>query len=143
MGWNPYGLDQVAHRLVREAIAIDENGGIAGNPCLREAYEMQQTVAYGLERFWGEALRHKGKQEKNAAYWTATWRELVKIMSQAGVTLPNDNLPSVMSQKLWGDLALDGSPNGVKLSHEHRQLALAVLAQLCDCMVWWTQRYKK
>jgi hypothetical protein len=142
MAWNPYGLDQIAHRLVRRALAIDLDNTIEGTSCLREAYEMQESVAYGLERFWGEALRHEGKQQKNATYWKATWTELVGILGTAGVTLPNDQDADVMSRKLWGDLALDGTNNGATLTHAHRQLSLAVLTQLCDCMVWWTQRYK-
>jgi hypothetical protein len=142
MAWHPYGLDQIAHRLVRRALEIDEDARIEGNPCLREAYEMQKAVAYGLERFWGESMRHEGTQAKNATYWQATWVKLVEIMGTADVVLPNDRDAELMSKKLWGDLALDGTENGVKLTHENRQLALAVLMQLCDCMVWWTQRYK-
>lgn len=63
-------------------------------------------------------------------------------MSKAGVTIPNDpihpdkkgKLPTqdikAMSQKLWD------------LSVEDQRVAIAVLTQLCDCIVWWTQRYK-
>ncbi len=142
MAWNPYGLDQIAHKLVRRALEIDGDDKIQGNSCLREAYEMQESVAYGLERFWGESMRHEGKQQKNAEYWKETWAKLVEILGTAGVTLPTDQDADVMAQKLWGDLTLDGQVNGPKLTHEHRQLALAVLTQLCDCMVWWTQRYK-
>jgi hypothetical protein len=142
MTWNPYGLDQIAHGLVRQALAIDENDEIQGNSCLREAYEMREAVAYGLERFWGESMRHEGKQEKNATYWRETWAKLVEIMGKAGVVLPKDRNAEVMAKKLWGDLALDGKKDGVKFSHRDRQLALAVLTQLCECMVWWTQRYK-
>jgi hypothetical protein len=150
MAWNPYGLDQIAHQLVRRALEIDRDDTIDGNPCLREAYEMQEIVAYGLERFWGESLRHEGnpnnltqkKQLKNAMYWRETWAKLVEILGKAGVVLPKDRNVEVMAKKLWGDLALDGTKDGVKLTHENRQLALAVLTQLCDCMVWWTQRYK-
>jgi hypothetical protein len=32
-----------------------------------------------------------------------------------------------------------------RFSEEHpddQRVALAVLTQLCDCLVWWTQRYK-
>ena len=122
---------------------------IEGNSCLREAYEMREMVAYGLERFWGESLRHRGnpnspgkKQLKNATYWEETWAKLVEILGKADVVLPKDRNAQVMAKKLWGDLALDGTKDGVKLSHRDRQLALAVLTQLCDCMVWWTQRYK-
>ena len=35
-----------------------------------------------------------------------------------------------MSQKLW-DLDID-----------EQRVAIAVLTQLCDSLVWWTQRYR-
>lgn len=141
MAWNPYGLDQIAHRLVQRAQQIDADDAIVGNSCLREVYEMRESVAYGLERFWGEQIRHDNKgQDKNATYWRETWEKLVEIMGQAGVLLPNDADAEQMAGKLWGDIPLNAT--GVKLSHENRQLALAVLTQLCNCMVWWTQRYK-
>ena len=141
MTWHPYGLDQIAHRLVRRAIDIDADGELSGDSCLREVYEMRESVAYGMERFWGEHLRHESKgQKKNATYWQETWDELVKLLGTAGVIIPNDTDPNTMAQMLWGDLRLNDS--GLKFTHENRQLALAVLTQLCDCMVWWTQRYK-
>lgn len=141
MAWNPYGLDQIAHRLVQRALQIDADPDIAGDSCLREVYEMRESVAYGLERFWGEQLRHYNKkQNKNATYWRETWAKLVALMGEAGVLLPNDTDANIMAEKLWGDIPLDDT--GVTLSHENRQIALAVLTQLCDCMVWWTQRYK-
>ena len=142
MTWNPYGLDQIAHKLVKQALELDNNGPKSQDDCLREAYDMRETVAYGLERFWGESLRGEGKLVRKAAYWRSTWVELVEILKVAGVTLPNHSDPMMMAQMLWGDLGLDGTKGGVKLTHRDRKLALAVLAQLCDCMVWWTQRYK-
>ncbi|MGG6265707.1 hypothetical protein ACQ4M3_19935 [Leptolyngbya sp. AN03gr2] len=58
-------------------------------------------------------------------------------MKRAGVTIPNDpvnvnNVKQVqaMSEKLWA------------LRLEDQRIAIAVLTQLCDCIVWWTQRYK-
>jgi hypothetical protein len=41
-----------------------------------------------------------------------------------------------MSEKLW---ASDNPDFGI----EHRKVALAILTELCDSLVWWTQRYKK
>jgi hypothetical protein len=35
-----------------------------------------------------------------------------------------------MSAKLWS------------IPLEDQRVAVAVLTQLCDCLVWWTQRYK-
>jgi len=35
-----------------------------------------------------------------------------------------------MSEKLWN------------MKPQDQRVAMAVLTQLCDCIVWWTQRYK-
>ncbi|MBA3923979.1 MAG: hypothetical protein H0X31_20700 [Nostocaceae cyanobacterium] len=58
-------------------------------------------------------------------------------MQQAGVTLPNDKVNAddvkavqAMSEKLW------------QMELADQRVALAVLTSLCDCIVWWTQRYK-
>jgi hypothetical protein len=89
---------------------------------------MRSTAAYGLERFWGEQLRLKGDE---AVYWKETWDVLVKILEPTGVILPNGTKDAeAMAQELW------------KLELEDQRLALAVLTQLCDCLIWWTQRYK-
>jgi hypothetical protein len=140
MGWQAYGLDRQAQRLVLEALEIDGNDSIRGEKCLREAYKMRESVAYGLERFWGEHLRHQGKQEKKSRYWKATWDTLANILDKADVKLPNDSNPKAMAEKLWGENPVDSS--GKILTLEDQRLALAVLTQLCDCLVWWTQRYK-
>ncbi|MEM6432928.1 MAG: hypothetical protein AAF773_03580 [Cyanobacteria bacterium P01_D01_bin.115] len=140
MGWQAYGLDREAQRLVLEALDIDNNQQMKGDACLREAYKMRESVAYGLERFWGEHLRHQGKQEKKSRYWKATWDTLAKVLDQAGVKLPNDANPRAMAEKLWGERPVE--TDGPTLKMRDQQLALAVLTQLCDCLVWWTQRYK-
>ena len=130
MAWKTYNLDRIAQKLVLAARANDRQA-------LNQSYKMRMAVAYGLERFWGEHLRLTGKEQTKADYWKATWDELVVVMQTAGVNLPNDkvNLNDVrqiqaMSEKLWG------------LSVEEQRVAIAVLTQLCDCIVWWTQRYK-
>jgi len=130
MAWNSYGLDQAAQKLVLEAKKTDLDS-------LNQSYKMRMAVAYGLERFWGEHLRMQEKQKSKSDYWKATWNELVKLMAQAGIPIPNDPIDSTdtsqvqtMAEKLW------------KLSLDDQRVALAVLTQLCDCMVWWTQRYK-
>lgn len=120
MGWEPYKLDKVAHDLVE---ARKNQRDVLG-----QVYKMRTTVAYGLERFWGEQLRLDGKE---AAYWKATWDEFVKIMGKADITIPNLEDQSEQISQLW------------KFPIDDRKVALAVLTQLCDCMVWWTQRYKK
>lgn len=130
MSWNSYELDQIAQKLVLKARARDPKS-------LNQGHKMRMSMAYGLERFWGEHLRLSGKEQKKADYWKDTWDELVKIMAKADVKLPNDRVNARevkqvqgMSEKLWG------------LKTEDQRISLAVLTQLCDCIVWWTQRYK-
>lgn len=130
MSWNSYGLDQIAQRLVLEAKARDPQS-------LNQGHKMRMSTAYGLERFWGEHLRLQGREEDKSKYWKATWDALVRTLADAGVTLPNDEVSSNndrsimgMSERLW------------KIPPEDQRVALAVLTQLCDCIVWWTQRYK-
>ena len=130
MGWNYYGLDREAQRLVLDAKNRDDSS-------LNQAFKMREAVAYGLERFWGEHLRLQGREETKSNYWKATWDTLVNMMAKAGVTIPNDSVNSnntksvqAMADKLWS------------LQIEDQRTAMAVLTQLCDSLVWWTQRYK-
>jgi hypothetical protein len=123
MGWQPYKLDKVAHDLV---FARKDQRDVLG-----QVYKMRTTVAYGLERFWGEQLRLEGDEAK---YWEATWNKFIDIMALADVEIPNKDDRSEQISELW------------EFSEKQRddcKVALAVLTQLCDCMVWWTQRYKK
>jgi hypothetical protein len=121
MGWEPYKLDQAAYDLVFERKNQQD--------VLRQVYKMRTTIAYGLERFWGEQLRLDGLE---AAYWKAVWTKLIDIMAEADITtLPKHDDRSQQITELWN------------FSKEDRKVAIAVLTQLCDCMVWWTQRYKK
>jgi hypothetical protein len=124
MGWQPYKLDQAAHDLVFERHQTQ-------NDVLRQVYKMRTTIAYGLERFWGEQLRLNGAE---AAYWQATWGKFVEIMKLADITIPNHDDRNQQITDLWASS---------KASIDDRKVAIAVLTQLCDCMVWWTQRYKK
>jgi hypothetical protein len=130
MAWKSYDLDHIAQKLVLTARANDPQS-------LNQSYKMRMAVSYGLERFWGEHLRLTGKEQKKADYWKATWDELVVVMKKSGVNIPNDKVSinevkqiQGMSEKLWG------------LSVEDQRVSIAVLTQLCDCIVWWTQRYK-
>lgn len=120
MGWEPYKLDKEAHDLV---CARKTKKDVLG-----QVYKMRTTVAYGLERFWGEQLRLEGEE---ADYWKSTWDKLVEIMKLAEIEIPNKSDRSEQISELW------------KFPIDDRKVALAVLTQLCDCMVWWTQRYKK
>lgn len=137
MSWNEYGLDREAQKLV-----------LSHRSVIKESHKMREAVAYGLERFWGEHLRYSVKEREKSAYWKATWDTLVAILQNAGITLPNDRVQlsdtrqiEQMAKKLWGELPLDN--RGTTLTLDDRRVALAVLTQLCDCLVWWTQRYKK
>jgi hypothetical protein len=130
MSWNSYGLDRAAQELVLNARARDPKS-------LNQSYKMRMAVAFGLERFWGEHLR-LAKEPAKAAYWRDTWDALVEVMEKAHVMIPNDPVDTgntaqirSMSERLWNELTL-----------EDQRVTLAVLTQLCDCIVWWTQRYK-
>lgn len=132
MAWQSYELDRKAQKLVLLAKERD-------SASLNQAHKMRMAVAYGLERFWGEHLRLQGRadDECKGRFWKSTWDALVEVMAGAGVTIPNDEVnPSQvrqvqeMSSKLWA------------LSVADQRVAIAVLTQLCDCIVWWTQRYK-
>lgn len=117
MAFEDFSLDKIAHGLVYEFRNDDKE-------TVNQVHKMRTTVAYGLERFWGEHLRLGGRK---SVYWRKTWEELVKIMGYAEITVPNN------PQELW---------DAKVFPLEYRKVALSVLTQLCDCMVWWTQRYK-
>lgn len=128
MVWESYNLDQAAHDLVLKYKSTD---------ALNQGYKMRMTVAYGLERFWGEQFRLQNSDQTKANYWRDTWTALVSIMKKAEVNLPNDRItPSntqqiqAMADKLWS------------FDQQQRKVAIAVLTQLTESMVWWTQRYK-
>lgn len=130
MAWESYNLDQAAHDLVLK---------YRGKDALNQGYKMRTTVSYGLERFWGEQLRLQGShgEQDKANYWKDTWTALVGIMAKGGINLPNDQINSsnnqqiqTMTQKLWN------------FDQQQRKVTIAVLTQLTESMVWWTQRYK-
>jgi hypothetical protein len=130
MSWKPYALDEKARQLVKNALEGDRGIKEASKQAFKESYKMRETVVYGLERFWGEAKRHEKDSPALAKYWKATWNVLVETLEKADVKLPKHDNVAQMADKLW------------QLKREDQQIALAVLTQLCDCMVWWTQRYK-
>ena len=53
MSWKSYNLDREAQKLV---LIYRDKPGVIG-----QSHKMRSTVAYGLERFWGEQLRLLGK----------------------------------------------------------------------------------
>lgn len=160
MPWQPYALDEKARKLVKDAKEGDKEITELSKQAFKESYKMREAVAYGLERFWGEAKRHEEKEPAIAKYWKQTWNTLVEILKQADATisLPTYDTGSTSSEKP-SQPQTDAEPGKVinlpihdevsamadklwELDRESQQIALAVLAQLCDCMVWWTQRYK-
>jgi hypothetical protein len=130
MAWKEYNLDRIAQKLVLAAKLRDRDS-------LNQSFKMRESVSYGLERFWGEHLRLQSKEPNKAQYWKETWEKLVETMAEAGIPIPNDTVQvndtksvQAMAEKLW------------ELKLEDQRITLAVLTQLCDCLVWWTQRYK-
>ncbi|RFP53620.1 MAG: hypothetical protein BJG00_016605 [Limnothrix sp. CACIAM 69d] len=130
MAWHSYELDRIAQKLVLSARGRDPDS-------IKQSHKMRMSVAYGLERFWGEHLRLKSKGDQKSEYWKETWDEFCGVMAQVDIKLPKDTVNpqettkiQQVSKQLW-DLPI-----------EDQRVAIAVLTQLCDCLVWWTQRYK-
>jgi hypothetical protein len=115
-------LDKIAHDLVWKYKDRED--------AAKEVYKMRTSIAYGLERFWGEKLRLDGAE---AEYWGEVWRELKIIMSRGDIRIPDHINLEEQVRELW----LDSDQ-----ARADRKITLAVLTQLCDCMIWWTQRYK-
>ena len=131
MAWHPYDLDHLAQEIVLKAREKDPDS-------LNQAYKMRAACAYGLERFWGEHLRLKAKEQTKAQFVADVWTGFVGIMARAGVTLPGEMLSSqdseaaiqAVAEQLW------------RIPPDQQQAPLAVLTALCDAVVWWTQRLK-
>jgi hypothetical protein len=130
MAWQSYGLDQAAQKLVLAAKQRNKDS-------LNQGFKMRMSVAYGLERFWGEHLRLQNGEPEKSEYWKETWDVLVEVMKKTNVIIPNDPVDvdntrqvQAMSERLW------------QLDTADQRVTLAVLTQLCDCIIWWTQRYK-
>ena len=130
----PYSLDYYAQAIVLKY--RDEKN------VLNESHKMRMAVAYGLERFWGEHLRLQREKQRETKrkgeYWKDVWDKLAEILKTAEMELPNDKLTiddtdkiQKMAEKIW------------KMSLPEQRVALMVLTQFCDSLVWWTQRYKK
>ena len=127
MTFTSYNLEQEAHDLVLRCFREYPEAS-------REVYKMRTMVTYGLERFWGERFR---LEPNKAQYWRETWEKLVEIMSIAGIDIPNGDVGKDetarlrdMAEQLWD------------FPEEERKIVVAVLTQLCDSLIWWTQRYK-
>ncbi len=130
MAWKSYELDRIAQKLVLVARERDPKS-------LNQSHKMRMAVAYGLERFWGEHLRLQGKEEAKSKYWKATWDAFCEVMLKVDIQLPKDAVGAKETKKIQ-----DISTRLWALPVEDQRVAIAVLTQLCDCIVWWTQRYK-
>lgn len=128
--WKPYELDYRAQKIVLQY--RDQKD------VLNESHKMRMTVAYGLERFWGEHLRLKRDNNKKSEYWKSVWIELANILEQANVELPHGSIAHDDTKKI--EETVEQIWN-MKL--DERRVALMILTQFCDSLVWWTQRYKK
>jgi hypothetical protein len=127
-----YEIDRHAHDLI---LKFRDKNDVLG-----ESHKMRMTTAYGLERFWGEHLRLKQKSSdiEKAEFWEETWKVFSDIMNGAGITIPKDSVSpgdttaiKAMADQLWN------------FDIEQRKIALSVLIELCNSLVWWTQRYKR
>jgi hypothetical protein len=136
--WQPYDLDHYAQNLAIQY--RDKN-------VLNESHKMRMTVAYGLERFWGEPFRlDQQKEADKVAYWRAVWDTVAEeILKPAGIVLPNKKIDrnnaeqiQAMAAEIWQGTETENRDEVLA----DREVALMVLTQFCDCLVWWAQRYK-
>lgn len=161
MSLQTYGLDQIAHNLVlvcRPKLPPEAPNLVYRSPDVRRAaYKMRTTVAYGLERFWGEHLR-LGIDTDEGCYWKDVWDALATdLLQPAKIVLPNDvvvikPVPKDASKATKNSIEQDNNRKIYTMADKlwkfaqqqphNQRIALAVLTQLCDCLVWWTQRYK-
>ena len=150
MTWTPYLLDNIAQKIVLDAIERDVKHKTKS---LVQAHRLRSACAYGLERFWGEQIRllnEKNDNDKAKGQFTKdVWNALVLIMKSAGVDLPDED---IVSPPKKNDLKED-TPYVVQvraacskirsLEKRDAQASLAVLASLCEAIVWWKQRLSK
>jgi len=137
-GWQPYDLDYYAQELILEFRNTKD--------VLNESHKMRMTVAYGLERFWGEHLRlerdSSKKSQDKSKYWKAVWKKLYEIIRDAGLEkFPDGDVksrnPDEQTQKIK-----EVAHQIWSMPLDDQRVALMVLTQFCDSLVWWTQRYK-
>lgn len=129
-GWQPYSLDHAAQELVIKHRSQDVLG---------ESHKMRMACSYGLERFWGEHLRFKKEESAKAEYWKAVWKAIAHILATADITLPD----AASNVRLDEQKRIEETAKEIwNLHPEDQRVALTVLTQFCDSLVWWTQRYK-
>ncbi len=140
--WQPYSLDRYAQTLV---LAQRDKPDV-----LNESHKMRMSIGYGLERFWGEHLRleRENRQKAKAAYWKAVWDQLWDLLGSTSLAIDPATLQTLKRQI---DPNANNASQQIKevaqviwnLPIAQQRIALMVLTQLCDALVWWTQRYKE
>lgn len=137
MAFINYRIDEKAHNLVQNFYQKGVNN---------QVFKMRTTVAFGLERFWGEQWRFspdKDKEKDKHEYWKAVWKQLVDTMTEVGITsLPNEEVRTIKGQ-LDTDQIRAIADQIWAMDQNERKIVQAILLQLCDSLIWWTQRYKK
>ncbi|KKD39606.1 hypothetical protein [Limnoraphis robusta] len=143
-GWQPYSLDYYAQEIVLKH--RDKNN------VLNESHKMRMAVAYGLERFWGEHLRLQRENLDKSQYWKDVWDKLAEILGDSEIILPNHNVTSNLPDKTPEEKRRKQADETKKIQAmakaiwsmqlSEQRVALMVLTQFCDSLVWWTQRYK-
>lgn len=135
IGFHAYSLDRHAYDLVLRYCQDSQ--------VINESHKMRVAVAYGLERFWGEHLREDSNSTTDRSkriYWRDVWKELAKIMLDAGIELPDRDC-NVSGNNVAG--IREVTTKLCQMSLADTRATLAVLTQLCDSLVWWTQRLKQ
>jgi hypothetical protein len=105
---------------------------------LNETHKMRMTIAYGLERFWGEPLRLEKESQPKANYWKDVWKTLLEEFLQPsglGTKLPSTY--SSYTEKIQYTIQLIWD-----MDQEEREISQMILTQFCDSLVWWSQRLK-
>ena len=145
--WRPYALDRYAQELVLAQRDLKD--------VLNESHKMRMAVGYGLERFWGEHIRLQRESREKAAYWKAVWDKLAEILKETGCSIelptetvePNDTekikTEKIKMEKIRTEKIKRISGLIWNLDIDQQRVALMVLTQFCDALVWWTQRYKQ
>jgi len=128
--WKPYSFDHYAQFLV---IKYRDQKDV-----LNETHKMRMTIAYGLERFWGEPLRLEKESQPKANYWKDVWKTLLEEFLQPsglGTKLPSTYSSS--TEKIQETIQLIWD-----MDQEEREISQMILTQFCDSLVWWSQRLK-
>jgi hypothetical protein len=128
--WKPYSFDHYAQSLV---IKYRDQKDV-----LNETHKMRMTIAYGLERFWGEPLRLEKESQPKANYWKDVWKTLLEEFLQPsglGTKLPSTYSNS--TEKITETIKLIW-----EMDQEEREISQMILTQFCDSLVWWSQRLK-